>query len=144
MIRKVGLVISCFIILIALVLVSVINSQKEFEEILTGDTTDINKIILDTPENKGKEHSTINEKKIQKLVSYFKQFNYEGFDSTGFMPTRAGIIYLYIEKKVNYIVYYNDEVMVNGKVYEVKDGKIDEVFLLNYYRSLADRKSTHN
>lgn len=111
--------------------------DKNFEETLNIPSKEVTTLTMDTP---GDYHykSTTNKAKIKLFTNYFNHVTYERMlaDRTGYMPYRASIIYLDGNNRSNFIVPYKKEVMINHKVYKVKDGKIDSEFLKAFYDSL--------
>ena len=111
--------------------------EKNFEETLNISPEQITKLTLDTPDNYHYK-STENQRKIKFFTDYLSQLTYERMlaDRTGYMPDRASIIYLDGNNQSNFIVPYKKEVMINHKVYKVKNGNIDSEFLKAFYDSL--------
>lgn len=114
------------------------NDDILFEETLTINSDQIDKIMISDLRKTGQYKTTTDPEKIEQFLRYFGQVTYTRLsgDQTAFMPTRAAIIYLYEGEKFNYIVPYETEAMIAYKVYKINDGQIDNQFLVEYYKSL--------
>src|SRR5690625_7893016 len=123
--------------IITLFLLSIKIINKDYDETLTSSSHEISKLTMDTPSDRHYK-STTNKKEIKRFTDYFNHVTYERMlaDRTGYMPDRASIIYLDGNNQSNFIVPYKKEVMINHKVYKVKNGKIDSEFLKAFYDSL--------
>ncbi|MBU5466807.1 hypothetical protein KQI49_08170 [Virgibacillus sp. MSJ-26] len=113
--------------------------NKNFDETLNISSHEISKLTMDTPSNRHYK-STTNKKEIKRITDYFNCVTYERMlaDRTGYMPDRASIIYLDGNGHTNFIVPYKKEVMINHKLYKVKNGEIEGKFLKSFYDSLGD------
>lgn len=88
----------------------------------------------------GNYRSTEDKEEIRFILNYLSQVKYKRLmnDQTAYMPKRASIIYFYDNEQSNFIVPYENEAMINYKVYKVKNGTIDQNVLLKIYESLEE------
>lgn len=111
---------------------------KKISETLDIHFEDIEKITISSPLHVGQYKETMKQQDIDQFITYFDQFEYKRLlnDQTAYMPKKATIIYLYHGTHSNFIVSYENEVMVNHKVYQVIEGPIENNFLIHFYDSL--------
>lgn len=111
---------------------------KNFPETLDIHFEDIEKIMISSPLHVGQYKETMKQRDIEQFTTYFDEFKYKRLlnDQTAYMPKKATIIYLYHGSDSDFIVSYENEVMVNHKVYQIIDGPIENNFLIRFYDSL--------
>lgn len=111
--------------------------KKSFIDILEVNPEAVSRISVGIA---GEYKSTTDKQKINELLHYLDSVWYTRLqgDQTAYMPMEASIIYLYEDNQVDFIVPYNDEVMISYKVYKVKNGEISSSFLYEYYQSMED------
>lgn len=114
--------------------------EQSFDDTLTVSLDRIDKVVMSDLEEPGIYKTTTDPREIRELTQYLDQVTYtqaNGHD-TGYMPTRAIIIYLFEQDEHNFIVPYEKEAIIAHNVYRVNQGTIDNQFLLEYYDSLND------
>lgn len=114
------------------------HSSKPLSDTLTIDFDSVTKIELSNLT--GDYRSTEDKEDIQFILNYLNQVQYKRLmnDQTAYMPKRASIIYVYEDDRSNFIVPYENEAMINYKVYKVKNGAIDQAVLLKIFESLHE------
>jgi len=88
----------------------------------------------------GEFKTTVNQADIDMLIDYFNQFKFKRLngDQSGYMPMRASIIYIYTEEQADFIVPYGQEAMISYKVYQIKNGPVEQQFLIHFYNSINE------
>lgn len=114
------------------------HSNKSLEDILTIDFSEVTKIELSNLT--GDYRSTEDKNEIYIILNYLNQFQYKRLlnDQTAYMPNRASIVYIYNNDESNFIVPYEHEAMINHKVYQIRDGIIEQAVLLDMFETLND------
>ncbi|PAV27749.1 hypothetical protein CIL05_20260 [Virgibacillus profundi] len=141
--RKVNIMITSIVLVLVLILavLGFKNSDyrtKTLEETLDVNPENITKVMLSNPINKGRYKSTRNKDKIEIFINHFDQVNFRRLtgDQSTYMPMRASMIYLYEGDKVDFIVPYETEAMISHKVYEIKNGRVRNTFIIDFYNSI--------
>ena len=90
----------------------------------------------------GNDRRTTDPEKISYILDYFDQVKYKRLvnDETAYMPAKAPILYLYGDDWTDFIVPYENEVMISYKVYQVKEGSIDPLMLEKIYHMLPENE----
>ncbi|MBP1949844.1 hypothetical protein [Virgibacillus litoralis] len=134
--------ITAFIIIIVMTLLTTFAMQFEGStqhlfETLKVNPKSITKISLSPPSDSS-YNSTTEEDKIQEFIHFIDRFNYKKIrgNEPAYLPMTASMIYLYEDGKVDFIVSFEDKVMINQEVFEVKNGEIKHSFVTDYYKSL--------
>lgn len=111
---------------------------KHLEDTLSIDLDSVSKIEISNLN--GNYRTTTNHAEMNVLVDYLSQVQYDRLlnDQTAYMPMNTRIIYLYANDEIDFIITYGKEAMINQKVYQVKDGEINQEFLAEFYHSLAN------
>ncbi|MEN1967499.1 hypothetical protein WMZ97_05405 [Lentibacillus sp. N15] len=125
----------CFITSSGIILYA--TSSNDFATTLEIDPTHITKIRVKVPHGNTYK-STTDKDKINLLIQYFSEHSYSRVmnDEPGYMPMRASTIYLYEEDKMDFIIPYGSEVMINQKVYHVRHGKLENTIINEFYDAL--------
>jgi len=112
--------------------------ERDFNETLTIQFENITEVKMSDLE--GNYRSTTEPEIINKLIQHFNVFHYKRLvnDQTAYMPLKTRMIYLYEGDKVNFIIPYGKEVMIDNMVYQVKGGEIDEAVMQELYGSLEE------
>ncbi len=115
---------------------------KEFTEILDIKEKEITKIIISSPLQTGQQKITTKQDDFNMLIDYLNQFKYKRLigDKTARMPMRASIIYIYQGEDVYFIVPYGQEAMIHYEVYQIKNGPIEDHFIIDFYHSIVGSK----
>src|SRR5690625_14380 len=113
---------------------------KPLQDVVTVDPQEVTEVSLNSPYLNTGFHSTTDPQKINILIHYLKDTGYQRLnnDQSSYMPTRAAMIYLYENDKTDFLIPYEKEVMINHKVYRVKNQDIDNQFLQDFYLSLEE------
>lgn len=113
---------------------------KSLEETVNIDLDTVTKVSLSYPTSTdGVYHTTTDLDEIQLLLHYLNGAKYQRLngDQSSYIPMRASIIYLYTpEEKSSFMVPYGKEAMIDYKVYQIVDGKIEKTFLQEYFHSI--------
>ncbi|GAA0301539.1 hypothetical protein GGQ92_001351 [Gracilibacillus halotolerans] len=129
-----------FASLIVLLITSVIlqPNHKKLAETLTVKTDNITHLKITNLA--GEYRTTTDPQQIQYLIDYLNTMTYKRLvdDQTAFMPTRTIIIYLFEGEKVDFIIPYGQEAMINRKVYQIEDGYIESNFLADFHDALLE------
>src|SRR5699024_3717148 len=104
------------IILITVVVIAFYQSDyrtNPLDDIVNVDPANVTKVSLNSPFLNTRFRSTTDPEKINTLVHYLEQAGYKRLknDQSSYMPTRARMIYLYGDEKVDFIIPYEKEVM---------------------------------
>ncbi|OZU88743.1 hypothetical protein CIL03_10680 [Virgibacillus indicus] len=141
--RKTNYIIISIVLLLILFLaiIGFKNSDyriKNLEETLEVDPENVTRISLSHPINKGRYKSTEDEGKIEFFIEFLDGVNYRRLpgDQSAYMPMSASMIYLYEGDKVDFIVPYEQEAMISYKVYEIRNGMLENTFIIEFYNSL--------
>lgn len=142
--RRIAPILVAVVIMIVIIIAAVYantNSdykKKGFAETLEINPEDITSVTLDSIVSKGQYRSTNDKDKINSLIHYLNQVEYERLsdDQPSYMPMKASIIYLYENDKSDFIVPYETGAMISHKVYQIKNGKIKDNFLTKFYQTL--------
>jgi|SRR5699024_1041675 len=105
-------------------------SKKDFDEVVNVEQDDISEIQI--RDLAGIEHKTDNPEQIKEIIDYFDQFQYQRLrnDQTSFMPMKTMMINMEDSHQSDFIIPYDQEVLISHKVYRVKNGTIDQDMLL--------------
>src|SRR5690625_5048382 len=115
---------------------------KHFSETMDVDVEEIDKIEISSPSRVGESKQTSKRSDLKKLIDYLDQFQYKRLngDQTARMPMKASIIYIYIDDRIEFIVPYGPEAMITYKVYQIKEGPIENDFIAEFYEEIEDEK----
>jgi hypothetical protein len=114
--------------------------ELPLEDTLTVTLENADKVMISDLEEQGTYKTTTNPRKIKELVQYLDHVTYtpaRGHE-TGYVPSRAIIIYIFEQGEHNFIVPYENEAIIAYNVYRVNKGIIDNQFLAEYYDSLNE------
>jgi len=135
------LVVTSIVFLIGLfALILFYPNELRLEDTLTVSLEDADKVIISDLEEKGTYKTTTDPQKIKELVQYLDHVTYtpaRGHE-TGYVPSRAIIIYIFEQGEHNFIVPYENEAIIAYNVYRVNKGIIDNQFLAEFYDSLNE------
>lgn len=139
--RKIIPILIVIVIVIVIAVFGIKNSdyrEKKLTETLEVNPGNITSVTLSSTGSKGQYRSTTDKDKIDSLIHYLNQVDYERLpdDQASYMPMKASIIYLYENDKVDFIVPYETGAMISHKVYQIKKGKIENTFLIEFYQLL--------
>lgn len=139
--RKIIPILIVIVIVIVIAVFGIKNSdyrEKKLTETLEVNPRNITSVTLSSTGSKGQYRSTTDKDKIDSLIHYLNQVDYERLpdDQASYMPMKASIIYLYENDKVDFIVPYETGAMISHKVYQIKKGKIENTFLIEFYQLL--------
>ncbi|MBP1969915.1 hypothetical protein J2Z83_002023 [Virgibacillus natechei] len=123
---------------LSLIAIAYSNYVKELNDALHVNPEEVTKITVGSSESKGQYKSTREEEKINILMNYLNQVDYQRLsgDQTSYMPTKASIIYFNENEKQSFMVPYETEAMIDHKVYKIKNGTIEDSFLIELYHSM--------
>lgn len=131
-----------FVIIILMTLLTAFAMQFEGDtqklaDILEMNPKDITKISLSTP-TESDYNSTTNKDKIHAFIRYMDKVNYKKIrgNEPSSLPMTASMIYMYEKSKVYFIVSFENKVMIDHNFFEVKNGRIENDFLIDYYKSI--------
>lgn len=131
-----------FIFLLMLILAAQYSDYrtKEFPEILDIKEEEITKIMISSPMKIGEYKTTVKQADIDMLIDYFNQFEYKRLngDQSAYMPMKASIIYIFKEEYADFIIPYGQEAMISYKVYQIKNGPVEQQFLIHFYNSIKE------
>ena len=115
---------------------------KHFSETMDVDVEEIDKIEISSPSRVGESKQTSKRSDLKKLMDYLDQFQYKRLngDQTARMPMKASIIYIYIDDRIEFIVPYGPEAMITYKVYQIKEGPIENDFFAEFYEEIEDER----
>ncbi|GAB3057298.1 hypothetical protein [Virgibacillus ainsalahensis] len=132
-----------FVLIITLMVVLAFENsdyrEKDLGETLDINTDEITKITLSTPIFNSQYKTTTDQDEIETFIKYFDQVEYQRLsgDQSTYMPMKASSIYIYGEEKSGFIIPYENEAMINYRVYRIKLGKLENQFLIDFYNSIA-------
>ncbi|MFB4168492.1 hypothetical protein [Virgibacillus sp. JSM 102003] len=134
--------ITAFIIIIVLTALTAFamqfdGSTQRLSETLNVNPDAVTKISL-SPPTESNYNSTTDDDKIDEFIHYIEQLNYNKIrgNEPSYLPMTASMIYLYENNQVDFIVSFEDKVMISQQVFEVKNGEISHTFITDYYKSL--------
>lgn len=112
------------------------GGTKEFADILQANPDQITEISLSAPSESNYNNTTDNAK-IQAFTAIFHQHDYQKIrGEPAYLPMEAGMIYIYENDNIHYIVLFENKLMIDGTYYEITNGEITNEFLTEYYHSL--------
>ncbi|TMN21480.1 hypothetical protein FH966_00840 [Lentibacillus cibarius] len=110
--------------------------KQSFTSTLNVDSDHITKLKFSIA-NTSHYKTTRNHKKIQELLDYMNTKEYEKIKGEpANLPMSGSMIYLYENKKVDYIVVFGGKILVSQQFYEVKKTPIDMNDLKVFFRSV--------
>lgn len=104
-------------------------SKKSFDEIIGVAPEEITEITLTDLEKQ--KHSVSSQDKIDKIITYFSQFNYQRLrnDETSYMPMQTMMLNIQTEDQTYFLIPYQKEILLDYKTYKVDHDTIDDADL---------------
>src|SRR5699024_7376476 len=105
-------------------------SAKNFAEIFPLNQTDNHKTTVD--EYSSRTNPIKDKARIEEVLHYFDHFQYKRLrnDQTSFMPDNRLMIHFDDGERTTFILPYKKEMMLDNKVYKLKDGEFSEERLI--------------
>lgn len=108
-------------------------SAKSFAEIFPLHQSQVSEIKVDDYSNR--TYSIEDGARIEEITEYFNQFQYKRLrnDQTSFMPDNTLMIHFDDGEHTAFIIPYKKEMMLDNKVYKLKDDELSEEKLLDLF-----------
>lgn len=133
--RFIFITITVMIVMIVLAAMFLHGGSEKFID-LTAKPDQITKLELSLP-SQGNYKSTTNKAKIRELMDYLNGMDYEKIrGEPSYLPMKASMLYLHENDQVNFIVLFEDKVLINDIFYRVKYGKIANSYITEFYHSI--------
>lgn len=115
------------------------HSTKDFDDVLTVNQDDISEIQMS--DLSGRVHRTKDPKQMNDIIDFFNQFQYQRLrdDQTSYMPMKTMMITIHDEDQTVFIIPYGEEILINHKVYKIKNGSIEQDELLDLLDALQKK-----
>ncbi len=134
--------VTAFITIIAMTVLAAFAMQfdgntQHLSEALNVNPDAVTKISL-SPPAESSYNSTTDDDKIDEFIDYIEKLKYSKVrgNKPSYLPMTASMIYLYENGEVDFIVSFENKVMISKEVFEVKNGEIKHSFITDYYKSL--------
>jgi|SRR5690625_1998203 len=131
---KIPFLVVFFLSILQIIVYAVLN-YEELDEILNVNTDKV--VEIEVSDLSNQIHSTKDPEQIENILAYFNEFEYQRLldDQTAYMPMNTMMINMYDGEQHDFIIPYGDEVLVSHKVYQIKNGPIEEEVILDMMSS---------
>src|SRR5690625_951231 len=134
------------LLIVSLVQLQMLSQQRgeyrvrDFEETLHINIESIEEVEMSNFD--GNYVQTKQDEIIKDLINYLGDFQYKRLvnDETSYMPLKTRMIYFHGEGMSSFMIPYGNEVMIDNRVYVVKEGPMEDDFFVSIYTELIERE----
>ncbi|WP_176447978.1 hypothetical protein [Lentibacillus sp. CBA3610] len=119
------------------VLMQVEWGMQKFTDTLNVNPDNLTELKLSLPSDSSYK-TTDDHETIQEFVGYLKTVKYKKIrgNEPSELPMSGSMIYLYEDEDADFIVLFEDKVLISHYFYEMKSGTIEMEYLRKYYHSI--------
>lgn len=132
------------LLIVSLVQLNMLSQQRgeyrvrDFAETLNINIESIEEIEMSNFD--GNYVQTKQDEIIKDLINYLGDFQYKRLvnDETSYMPLKTRMIYFHDEDTSSFMIPYGNEVMIDNRVYVVKEGPMEDDFFGSIYTEMIE------